>query len=678
MVGEIEKEWKTIFRDDFSAYGEGPFSEGYSPVREFHMTPKRVDQGAWQEISSHHLWDPSRNPEFPNWRIVSDAGEKRLKQTLSNFLNKRNWKYPIKKLFFKSRIQLILALPALVTGEESWSDYCVSADVRPLTKDDYVGIVFRAMNAQSHYIFALKNDKAFLLRRLPGDLQKIAESPCEYLCTQYHSLSVIAEEDHIRCFIDGRLVLETVDRQFAAGRVGVCGNVPALFRKVVVLEPPASRNRKGRLGRDDGNERKDSLKRFPGMKLWKRVEIPSLCSGRTIRFGDLTGDGRPDLLIAQGKQLKNDHFKINCLTAVNLDGEVIWQKGTLMDEHECLASDLPFQIYDIDGDGQNEVICVIDFEILVLDGKTGRVKNKKPTPDSTTPGNDFPQILGDCLYVADLSGKSRPSDLLLKDRYSKIYAYDDHLEQLWKHECSTGHFPFSSDIDGSGREKVLIGYTLLDASGRKVWELPLGDHADAVAMVRFPGEKEYHVIIAASDEGLVFADMRGRIRKHLRLGHMQTVTVADLQGDSSGLQIATNTFWGNPGVIYILNENGDILRTFQPSVYGSTLDPVNWTGGTQRLLLLSARSNEEGGLYDGFGRQVVTFPDDGHPELCSAAVDLTGDGRDELVCWDFETLWIYTQSSPPEASPVSGPATLPAVYNGSNYRSNICIPSFGG
>jgi rhamnogalacturonan endolyase len=172
---------------------------------------------------------------------------------------------------------------------------------------------------------------------------------------------------------------------------------------------------------------------------------------------------------------------------------------------------------------------------------------------------------------------------------------------------------------------------------------------------------------------LVFADMQGKILKHLRLGHAQTVTIANLMGDSSQVQIATNTFWGNPGIISVLNKEGEVLRSFQPSIYGSPLFPVNWTGERQKLLLLSARHTKEGGLYDGYGRQAVVFPDDGHPYLCCEAMDCKGDFRDEIICWDHDQLWIYTQDGLSESPPSTPRSIQPPLFNASNYRSNLVL-----
>jgi hypothetical protein len=39
---------------------------------------------------------------------------------------------------------------------------------------------------------------------------------------------------------------------------------------------------------------------------------------------------------------------------------------------------------------------------------------------------------------------------------------------------------------------------------------------------------------------------------------------------------------------------------------------------------------------------------DGHPDMCCEAVDILGDGRDEIITWDYKSLWIYTQDDNPK------------------------------
>ncbi|NQT87424.1 hypothetical protein HQ560_11710, partial [bacterium] len=61
------------------------------------------------------------------------------------------------------------------------------------------------------------------------------------------------------------------------------------------------------------------------------------------------------------------------------------------------------------------------------------------------------------------------------------------------------------------------------------------------------------------------------------------------------------------------------------------------------------------------------------PDLCCEALDLVGDGRDEIVLWDMDRLWIYTQDRPFEGDAVYAPTRYPH-YNASNYRAEISLP----
>ena len=101
-----------------------------------------------------------------------------------------------------------------------------------------------------------------------------------------------------------------------------------------------------------------------------------------IRFGDLDNDGRQEILLAQNiRRMRGDNFsEISCLTAIDLDGNVLWQIGEPNPANALVSNDLPMQIHDIDGDGEQEVIFCKDFKIKVVNGKTGELKYEAPTP----------------------------------------------------------------------------------------------------------------------------------------------------------------------------------------------------------------------------------------------------------------------------------------------------------
>ena len=136
------------------------------------------------------------------------------------------------------------------------------------------------------------------------------------------------------------------------------------------------------------------------------------------------------------------------------------------------------------------------------------------------------------------------------------------------------------------------------------------------------------------------------------------------------------TYWhgwkGEPGIMGLFDANLNLLRQWEPIHYASPLAPVNWVGDGTELILLSTHP-KEGGMLDGFGRPVVLFPDDGHPYLCARALDVTGDGREEILTWDKNEIWIYTQDRHAPEGCTYRPRKNP-LGNDSNYKASYSVP----
>src|SRR5262249_34977215 len=145
--------------------------------------------------------------------------------------------------------------------------------------------------------------------------------------------------------------------------------------------------------------------------------------------------------------------------------------------------------------------------------------------------------------------------------------------------------------------------------------------------------------------GFVMIDHRGVMTKHVRVGHAQTACIGKFRPELPGLQYATINFWRNPGIVSLFDADGKLLQQEEPIHTGCPMLPVNWRGDGTEFILLSGNIRE-GGMIDGRMRRAVMFPDDGHPDLCAAVMDLTGDARDEMVLWDTKRVWIYTQDKP--------------------------------
>jgi hypothetical protein len=148
--------------------------------------------------------------------------------------------------------------------------------------------------------------------------------------------------------------------------------------------------------------------------------------------------------------------------------------------------------------------------------------------------------------------------------------------------------------------------------------------------------------------------------------------VAKLRPDVPGLQIATINFWKNPGILTVFDADGNLLTQAEPHHCGSMILPVNWRGDGQEFLLLSG-DVKQGGMLDGRLRRAVMFPDDGHPDLAAMVLNVTGDARDEILLWDQNRVWIYTQDGPAPAGKVYTPRRN-SLYNDSNYRAQVSLP----
>ncbi len=656
-----------LFRDDFSQFPPGwlssPVGTLNGAIQEYHYLANRgVPLGSWANAICH----------LDAWVVGDEDGKPYLEQHLSpgsagQYTN-----------------------PILITGDPEWSDTTVELKVKPLSLDDFAGMVFRYRTNRHYYLFALTGgDKARLALRLPMEKQlrvpewrELASVGFRYNTLQYYVLRVGNDGPRMRAYVDGKLLLEANDDEILKGKTGLTAIIPARFQSFRVT---ASDHAKAAMDRRI-LARETELARLrdsnPRPALWRKFDTPRFGAGRNVRFGDLDGDGVPDMLIAQNiPRVRGDAFDaISCLTAVTLDGKVLWQVGRPDPRNTLLTNDTPFQIHDLDGDGRNEVVLVKDFQLQILDGRTGKRKQSVPMPQWPPDLKERPYELlsGDSIAFVNVSGDRTRREILMKDRYEHFWIFDRNLKLLWTGSGQTGHYPYPFDIDGSGLDHIAIGYALWSPHGRQLWshDSDLHDHADGIAIGNFSGDPgaEPRVFASGSDEGFILFDIRGNILKRARVGHNQSPSVAKYRPDLPGLQYISVNFWRNPGIVTLFDWDGNILAQEEPIHTGSVMLPVNWRGDGQEFCLLSANPIE-GGLIDGYLRRVVMFPDDGHPDLTANVLDVTGDARDEIIVWDQNRVWIYTQDRPFNGRRIYAPIRN-LDYNESNYRTNVSLPAW--
>jgi len=631
---------------------------------EYHYLPEAAPKGNW--VVSNFRTNPSQRA----WRLIEENGERLIWQSYTESDRERPYTHPI-----------------LIAGDDLWTDYTVEVSFAPESDQFQSGILFRYRNDRVYYFAGVVGQKAVLKKVNDGvgfrkiDEKVLAEKPFSWTAGDFIGVKITATGENLAVeFEDGKVKLEARDASFKNGKIGYTSDVPTKFSKVRVTcsNPIKTAFEKARKSREDTEVALQAGQ--PKMVVWKKIYTPGFGVGRNLRFGDLDGDGKLDILVAQVKAHgPNDgHCEVGCLTAITVDGKQLWRNGTADSWNDHLTSDVGVQIHDFDGDGKNEVVYCRGMKIIVAEGATGKTKYEAPTPDSPeseTRKDLFPRILGDALYFCDFRGLGAKRDLIIKDRYRNIWAYNDKLEQQWTLPVNTGHYPYAYDVDGDGKDELAVGYSLVNHLGKKVWSLEdkIDDHADGVAILpRKPGGPLVWQCVA-SDEGVLFADTKGTVLHHYQIGHAQNASTADYRPDMPGLETVTVNFWANQGIVHFYDADGKPYHTFEPSQHGSMMLPLNWKGDGQEYWILSPNPDE--GAYDGWGRRVLRFPADGHPDMCVATLDMTGDARDEIVVWDPWEIWIYTQADSPRSGKIYKPKRNP-LFNYSNYQTTVSMPAW--
>lgn len=659
-----------LFADDFMGFslGEFPYDKDHSATGEYHYVVESGYRGVWIDQVCNH----SYNGSGPTWIITEDGGRHFMEQ-------QRIEKDRPHRMF-----------PTLQTGNLHWKEYTVSAVVRRLSTKGIAGIVFCMTNSINTLVFSLEKDEVVLTHRHKEELHVLARAAFCNDTDSYYVLKAEVCQGHVSCYVNEEKLLE-YEGELAArgGKIGITADCPTQFTEVYVR---VSEETMQEIAGAEAKEMSDFAarsKEYPEMELVKKIDLKNFGTSRQVRFGHLTGTKDWYVVLAQAqKRVNRDAYAhINCITAIDLEGNVLWQFGEPSENSKQIgkiSADLPFQVYDIDGDGVDEVICGRNFEILILDGRTGEVKKRAKTPladddDSEVKGMPygiyaFDRINPDGIRICNFSGKDRPSDLLIKDRYCRVYALDSDFNLLFKYRSrkNTGHYPYAIDINGDGYDELLCGYTMLDHTGKEMWTYPIEkDHTDEIVPGKFmTGSDKGYFACVSGTQGFFIGDFEGNIVARDYIGHAQRVSVGQYK-PGEGFQLAVSNFWGHQGIIYLYDSKGNPLWELENEMNGNILAPVNWTGDGRDLILTNA-DPYKGGLLNGDGERVVAFPDDGHPTYCCEAIDLLGDARDELVVWDYRNMYIYTQKGAimEEAyKPVKYPH-----YNASNYRGEYSYP----
>ena len=409
----------------------------------------------------------------------------------------------------------------------------------------------------------------------------------------------------------------------------------------------------------------------------------------TVRIGDLNGDGAPDVLFVQNLYGPRS---ITCLTATTIAGEILWQTGTSSKDNGRCYCDLPVQIYDWDRDGRNEVLYVRqanyvdssvpdprrvreraeryegDATMLVLDGRSGREECRFALP---APADDS-------FLLADLTGRGRREDLVVKDRYWNMWGVSHEGRVLWQYAGSVGHYQAVADVDEDGRDEIFIGFALIDHDGKVVFQKDTaGAHQDATFLVK-PPDGRWRLLFG--NGGIHCVSREGESLWEHPLGEAQHVVAGRFRTDSplqfmvvDRTPVPAHRRDANAWAILLLYDldGRELWRCqMQPGEWCIATRLIRWQGpGQPDCVLVYGFSverqgpckpariyNGQGDVVDELALQVAPMPgeSDFTSDCYGMAADVWGDSREEVLLFGSRGFSVYANTRPLEQ---------PSLYN---------------
>jgi len=413
--------------------------------------------------------------------------------------------------------------------------------------------------------------------------------------------------------------------------------------------------------------------------LIKSINIASGGTAPRMRMGDLNGDGRLDILMVQATS--ETPSEVQMLTAFDgYTGQQLWQVGT-DNGLNGTDRDEPAQIYDIDNDGANEVVAVMNTKILFLNGATGATKKSMNMPAGY-------ETLHDCISFANFTGApfAHPQDIILKDRYSKVVAININGAVLWTYSGITGHYPWPVDINGDGIDEYFVGYNCLSSNGQPRYTAPINvDHPDCIWIGDVDNnpsnglEVVYGLAVNPSTQ-CVSINTGKVIWTNSDRRETQQIMLADFQPDLPGLEVygMDRVNRTNEDALFLINSSGTQIWEETPDTSGwlTAIKLIhNWDGtNTPHCLAFKRGGGILPEIRGAMGTIVGRVPMDGN----ACIGDFGGDSKQEIVMYSGTTANIYAISQFDYSQPAPQPGhPLPQpkeYYNYSRYGSGQAIP----
>lgn len=429
------------------------------------------------------------------------------------------------------------------------------------------------------------------------------------------------------------------------------------------------------------------------LKPYTSVRLQGTAKAGKVALADLNGDGTYDYIVRTPESNVDPGMpgdttgKTYQVSAYLSDGTHLWthDMGPGIEPGIWYS---PFVAFDFDGDGKAEVaikgagsdyvkdskgrVCGGSEYLLVLDGMTGKEIARADWPQRNDRYGNLNRQNRNQMGVAYLDGKT-PYILAARGTY-KLMVVDawmlkeGQLTRAWHWDGDEenpvvrsmgAHSMVTGDVDGDGRDEVLLGSCMLDDNGTLLWSTGLG-HSDKAYLCKLRPDMEGLQVFMVSEpkntdgRGVSVVDARsGQLIWGIGQStfHVGDGMVADFDPQHPGLEcFASEDRKGGSTDKYLLTADGKKINQSNDEVPGCR-NWVWWDGDLLRETF-KGDDNRWGAGSSSHGRKqsiwkwqgdVLTDGIEGDIVLIA---DLDGDWREEVVTALAGELRIYHTNHP--------------------------------
>jgi len=362
---------------------------------------------------------------------------------------------------------------------------------------------------------------------------------------------------------------------------------------------------------------------FKKLKNYTSIKINATERVGKMAIADLNGDGTYDFIVRSPDSNVDPGMPADTtgitykISAYLSDGTHLWTYDWGLGIEPGVWYS-PFMAYDFNGDGKAEVILKAagnDYKrnekwrifagseyLLVLDGMTGKEIARATWPERNFRYGDVNRQNRNQIGMAYLDGKT-PCILAARGTY-KLMVVDawqlngNKLEKLWRWDgdeenpvvrSQGAHNMVCGDVDGDGRDEILLGACMLDDNGTLLWSSGLG-HPDKAYLTQIDPSLEGMQVFMVSEpwqndgRGVMMVDAKtGKLIWKIGIPtyHVGDGMVADFNPKQPGLEcFASEDQKGGSSAKYLLNSKGLKLNSTNDEVP----DCRNWVWWDADLL----------------------------------------------------------------------------------------------